>query len=77
RPCLEHTLTFERVRDGSKDRCDAGRTYLVLARVCAAQGHRSLGLEHAKRAQRILSADNPASISFFKAAALVKELDAG
>ncbi|MGH3198020.1 MAG: hypothetical protein ACRDOH_30715 [Streptosporangiaceae bacterium] len=35
------------------------------------------GLEHAKRAQRILSADNPASISFFKAAALVKELDAG
>jgi len=53
---------------------DTGQTYLLLARVYVAADDRGRALEHARRADRILSAHNPASPSSRQAAALVKEL---
>ncbi len=74
RTCLEHTLIFERIHNGGRERFETGQTHLVLARVHAALGHRDQALEQASRARRILGAHNPGSTSSARAAALVSEL---
>jgi tetratricopeptide (TPR) repeat protein len=76
RACLEHVLTFDIARDGRKDLYAIGQTHLLLARVHAAQGNRDQALEHAERAQGILSPHIPEGNESAAAAALAREITA-
>jgi tetratricopeptide (TPR) repeat protein len=74
RACLEHTLAFEIARDGRRDLYSAGRTHLLLARVCAAQGDRDQALHHAECAREILSAHIPQGAEAAEAASFARDL---
>lgn len=74
--CLEHALTFQRVRDGQQESYTIGQTHLLLARVYAARGSQGQAMDHAVRAWRILSAHIRNGTECVRAAALVSELAA-
>jgi tetratricopeptide (TPR) repeat protein len=73
RACLEHSLAFDVAREGKRDLYSVGKTHLLLARVYATQGNRDQALEHATRAQRILSAHSPDGTESGEAAVLARE----
>jgi len=77
RACLECTLIFEKARNGSREPQSCGQTHYQLGRVYQALGDQSEAREHAQRAQRILSDQNPGGHEARKAAALVSELGGG
>lgn len=74
RACLEHALTFEVSREGRQDLYSVGQTHLLLGRVYAAQGRKDRALEHARQAQRILSAHIPEGTESGEAAALARDI---